>query len=340
MKFRIKDLLPFLAILVAACIVLWVYFYFTERSSKTLAFPIDRNFEPSNITIGGELIPEYFEQETPIVYAIRDRLFLKRELKDERRHWTIVDANGHVSECETPELDGAILKDFSENSLYLFQNNAYYQLYTSENGFRTFFPADSLINMHCPTDRSKIYLEQVQDPKPHLRFSYHWNDKAGNTSILDLPPDNYNSYLERLMAYDGDFFQYDNYITYTCLHMPNIWVFTTEGKLLTGITTQDSVPMPSITYYENALLYERGKTFNSNMASFVHEGKLYVFSYRVLRDTEFVLDVYDLTSGRYLKSLDIPSKGFGNNLTIQSLLSFRGGLYIKTERGIAELRFK
>ena len=171
-----------------------------------------------------------------------------------------------------------------------------------------------------------------------MRFSYRHDEEGVSVPVLDLPHDSYATYLERVMAYDGAFFAYGGYITYSSFHTPYVWVFSADGKYVQTITTRDSVPMPTLIHYKNATLYERGKTFNTNAASFVKDGKLFVFSQRVeMLDDEFVLDAYNLKTGQYVESYRFPARGAGNNLDIYSLLLYNDTLYLESEVGVFAL---
>lgn len=136
--------------------------------------------------------------------------------------------------------------------------------------------------------------------------SYRHNIVNHNT----LPCD-YSNKFEKRLAYDGVFLKYNNHITYTFQHLPLILVFDIKGKLLKRIHTKDNVPCPSIIRYKHLYIYERGKTFNSNISSFVKGKQLYVFSYRVPKISgRFIVDAYSIKTGEYLYSIRI-----GKNIT-------------------------
>lgn len=129
-----------------------------------------------------------------------------------------------------------------------------------------------------------------------------------NHNILSC---DYSNKFEKRLAYDGVFLKYNNHITYTFQHLPLIFVFDIKGKLLRRIHTKDNVPCPSIIRYKHLYIYERGKTFNSNISSFVNGKQLYVFSYRVPKISgRFIVDAYSIKTGEYLYSIRI-----GKNIT-------------------------
>ena len=58
MKFRVKEVVPFVVILLAAFAILWVYFYFTDQRNEALAYSIERVFKQSKFRIGDEILKE------------------------------------------------------------------------------------------------------------------------------------------------------------------------------------------------------------------------------------------------------------------------------------------
>ncbi len=342
MKLRIKEVIPFLAILVAAFAILWVYFYFTDRHNETLAYPIERVFKQSKFQIGDAILKEYFTTSHPSIYALDNSIYIDRGLEKGMTHWTEIDSDGRVSEYGLPYLEGASLRQRRQNDFYFYANNGYIHVGFYRHSIRNYNLADSLIDLVCLSHNEKLMLEQVgTGEERHLCFSYRHDEDGQRVPVLNLLHDKYHSYVERTMAYDGAFFTYGSYITYSSFHMPYVWVFSADGKYVQTITTRDSVPMPTLMHYKNATLYERGKTFNTNAASFVKDGKVYVFSQRVEQMAgEFVLDAYELQSGKYIESYRFPSRGAGNNLDIYSLLVYNNTLYIETEAGVFQVNNK
>ncbi len=339
MKFRVKEVVPFVVILLAAFAILWVYFYFTDQRNEALAYSIERVFKQSKFRIGDEILKEYFATSHPAVYALDNTLYINRGREKGQTHWTEIDAKGRVSDYGLDYLEGAALRSRQGNRFFFFANNGYIETGFRRLAVRTFYLVDSLIDLVSLSHNEKLLLEQVgKGQECHLRFSYRHDEEGVSVPVLDLPHDSYATYLERVMAYDGAFFAYGGYITYSSFHTPYVWVFSADGKYVQTITTRDSVPMPTLMHYKNATLYERGKTFNTNAASFVKDGKLFVFSQRVeMLDDEFVLDAYNLKTGQYVESYRFPARGAGNNLDIYSLLLYNDTLYLESEVGVFAL---
>ena len=122
--------------------------------------------------------------------------------------------------------------------------------------------------------------------------------------------------------YDGVFNEGDSLVTYTCLHVPWVYVFDLEGNLVREVTTKDRAPVPIITRFKDYFVFARGKSFNSNMASFARADTLYVFSYRVPASPGFTLDLYGIPRGGYLGSIGLEGGGDASNQDVD-------GVYIR-----------
>ena len=129
----------------------------------------------------------------------------------------------------------------------------------------------------------------------------------------------YTSYQELSLVYDGVFNEGDSLVTYTCLHVPWVYVFDLEGNLVREVTTKDRVPVPIITRFKDYFVFARGKSFNSNMGSFARGDTLYVFSYRVPASPGFTLDLYGIPGGDYLGSIYLEGGGEATNQDIDGV---------------------
>lgn len=137
--------------------------------------------------------------------------------------------------------------------------------------------------------------------------------------------DTYCNKFERKLAFYGVFFASNNNITFTFIHLPYVYVFNERGQFVASIHTKDDVPMPSIIHYKGYYLYERGRTFNSNIASFVHNGNLYVMSSRVPKTVDqFLFDIYRLDNGKYSGSFSVDGIGNFTNHDVDAL-DFQNG---------------
>lgn len=339
LKRRLKELLPIIGILFTAFALLWVYFYFTDQHNEVLAHPIQREYRQTKYYIGKEILKEYFATSNPVLYALNDKIYINRGLEKGMTHWTEIDELGRSSDYGLPYLDGASLRLRKGDRFFFFANNGYIEVGGRRDAVRTYYLVDSLIDLICFSSNEKLLLEQVgKGNQTHLRFSYRHDEKPEIIPLLELPTDNYSTYLERSMAYDGSFLAYGDYITYSSFHTPYVWIFSSEGKYLQTVKTRDSVPMPTLMHYKNATLYERGKTFNTNAASFVKDGEVLVFSQRIERlHNQLVLDAYSLSNGKYLNSYRFDAKGAGNNLDVYALLVYNDSLYLETENGLFAL---
>lgn len=150
--------------------------------------------------------------------------------------------------------------------------------------------------------------------------------------IVSLHQDSYHLKQERFLAYEGHFTNASGFITYTFYHCPWIYVFMQDGTFITVIQTKDNVPLPTIIRYKEYFFYKRGATFNSNQASFCDGLYVYVISYRVPSAIDnFLVDIYDLSSGRYVGSQIVEGvHGFRNDEITYSW-SANGRVYLKVK---------
>lgn len=145
----------------------------------------------------------------------------------------------------------------------------------------------------------------------------------------------YKNKNEMSLAYDGTFFQSNGYVIYSFLHIPYLFVFKDNGDFVTKVRTIDNVPFPKIVRYNDYYIYKRGETFNSNVASFIRKGKIFVFSYRIKNvTTQYVLDSYDLQDARYLGSCMIHNSLRNNNTDIIEMLEYNKGIVLRTKKDI------
>lgn len=126
--------------------------------------------------------------------------------------------------------------------------------------------------------------------------------------------DNYQNSTQRQLAYDGSFYESDEYITYTCRYMSDIYIFDRKGIFISHLKTKDNVPVPSIIRYKDYYILERGKARTTNIASIAFRGKLYVMSFLIKRDIgKYVIDCYDINNKKYKYSFYVDNAAHEDN---------------------------
>lgn len=340
MRFRVKDLLPFIGLLLAAFLILWIYFYFTNQGNvERIQYPIDRSFKETSIRLGKKILTEYYRDAYPELYVIRGAFYLKLGVKDGFAHWLKIDSVDRHTEIKLSTTTGEILQDVIDSCFYfsklghLIIRNAT----TLESDVINI--SDSVLVFTILNNKHFLFLEQgFSDSAVQLYFSRKSLYEQSSKHILELPKDSYTSYAERRMAYDGLFTHVGNYITYSCLYMPYVYVFTSQGDYVQTIQTRDKVPNPQLLHYKNNILFEPGKTFNTNYISWIYKKRVFVFSHRIeFSETDFIVDIYDLQSGLYCESFRITSNGLGNNRSVYGFFYYSGQYYLECEDGLVEL---
>lgn len=224
-------------------------------------------------------------------------------------------------------------KEYTTNDNYFFirkyeLSNIMIHLRKTEKQIKAEVPPHTkrnVINNIVLEDSMLLSFEEVStNPLTQYAFYiYKISSKDSMARTLVYAPifsDSYRNKHERSMAYYGNFLTANGYITFTFLHIPYIYIFNENGEFLTTIRTKDNVPSPSIIQYKGYYLYERGKTFNSNYSAFVKDKYLYVLSMRVPKNTLlFTFDLYALSNGQYVGSINIDNGNRYTNLDIEDL---------------------
>lgn len=184
---------------------------------------------------------------------------------------------------------------------------------------------------HRSTTGAKFTLEK-KGTKVWLVSLYN-----GQRSEYEIPNlEAYQGDRDKLrLACDGMFVEYKGVITYTCYHLPLVYVFDNRGRPLGRINTIDRVPYPELRKYAGCVTLEQGRAHNSSQASFVRDGVVYVLSERVdPRISNVILDCYSLSDHTYLHSVRARGdKPLGNH-DVSSIEVVRGTLVLVTSRGL------
>lgn len=129
--------------------------------------------------------------------------------------------------------------------------------------------------------------------------------------------DNYHNSTQRQLAYDGSFYESEEYITYTCRYMSDIYIFDKKGHFFSHLKTKDNVPVPSIIRYKEYYILERGKACSTNIASVAYNGKLYVMSFLAKRNiNKYIIDCYDIYNKTYMYSFYIDNAVHEDNCLV------------------------
>ncbi len=137
------------------------------------------------------------------------------------------------------------------------------------------------------------------------------------------------------LACDGSFFESDHIITYTCYHLPQVYVFNDKGEALGIIYTIDEVPYPIFHKHSGRVTLERGYAHNSNIASFVRNGIVYVMSEQVLPvDPYIIFDCYRISDKVYLYSMKARSNTSLSNLYVSAISLLNDSLVIFTHNAV------
>ena len=175
---------------------------------------------------------------------------------------------------------------------------------------------------------------------------YVYNNNTGKVDLdsclsrLYIPGD-YEVMAQKKLAYDCTFSVSPEQMTITFLHLSDIYVFNKDGKILYKMRTYENVPPPSVIKYRDYYIFERGKAFNTNIASFLYEQNLYVFS---LRETsqfnKYLVDCYNVKTNDYLYSFTIDNAAGEDNQKIESVTVNSDTITIESTKCVTKIKMR
>ena len=154
-------------------------------------------------------------------------------------------------------------------------------------------------------------------------------------------PDPYKNLSERTMAYDCTFSVSPKQMVLSFMHFSDIIVLDLKGKELCRLKTLEKVASPSIIKYKNCYLFERGKTFNANIAAFLYQNSLYVFSLKTsLQLTQYIVDCYDVDLGKYNYSFYINNAVNEGNMNIRNVFVSNDTITIESSKCVTKIKMR
>lgn len=152
-------------------------------------------------------------------------------------------------------------------------------------------------------------------------------------------PQKYMNIGQRMLAYDGMFYESENCVTFTFFHIPDIYVLSKKGKLITHLKTKDNVPAPSVTKYKEYEILERGSSYLTNATSFVIGEKLYVLSFLCpKRIGKYTVDCYDMGTKNYEYSFYVENDSEEDNTFVREIKVMGNVVTITTDKNKTTFR--
>lgn len=146
-------------------------------------------------------------------------------------------------------------------------------------------------------------------------------------------PDQYDDTAQRLLAYDGVFFESEDYITFNFLLFPDIYVLTKDGRLVTHLKTKDGAPAPHVVKYKEFNTLDQGNAYYTNAASFVIGEKLYVLSFLCPKQLgKYTIDCYDMGTKEYEYSFYVENDSEEDNTFVREIKVAGNVVIITTEK--------
>jgi hypothetical protein len=335
-KFRI--LLPYLMVLF--CTFSSVSFFLYLRYNKSIhkmSFFIVRNFSSSVPEVAKVPFINFLpKDDSEILYTFFNTIVVEDKLYNKSVcHYTIIPFHGSIRSVNMRKKSQEVFVGYSDSSFYTQRYNKLIRNSSCVSKSVVLEGISRVAKIVMLGGDDALILSEKEIGKRSLVFYQcrYRNDtlKKYGEGVLFESSNNYHDFSQKVLACDGIFFDAFGYVTYTCLHLPYIYVFDKRGRYIKRIETLDHVPFPSIIEYNNVFVFERGKTYNSNVSSFAHKDKLYVFSYRVqLNKNKYVIDTYDLKTGQYIDSRYVDSECHKTNRDIDCLINVGKIITIKS----------
>lgn len=199
-------------------------------------------------------------------------------------------------------------------------------------------PLDSVLRVYrSVATGGEIRLVQQGKRAVFLSGSAGGSLQSSGHEIPNLEP--YDGELDKIaLACDGQYLESGGVITYSCYHLPLVYLFDQEGKAMSYINTIDQVAYPALRRHSGRVTLEQGHAHNSNRVSFVREGVVYVISEQVSsHDPYITLDCYQLSSGEYMHSLRVKGDEALSNFDVSAIRQEGERLVLLTPLGIYSL---
>ena len=247
------------------------------------------------------------------LFSFDNYLFIKENFSNGQDVYAQIDDNGKHIKNFTIFDNSLGIAGYTDSCIYWVSDCQLKYRKNNENICRTIHYQKKIINAIAIDGDNRFLIIDVDTITSYSRTSFSICNKIGNSlnqinTVSIQLPHRYKTFPEKVLAYSGSFLKSFDCITYTFSHIPFVYVFDNLGNFIAAIKTNDNVPLPSIVKYKNFYIFERGKSFNSNISSFVYNNTVCIFPYHSTYNKGFTIDCYSLTDGIYKGSLYIGNK--------------------------------
>ncbi len=150
-------------------------------------------------------------------------------------------------------------------------------------------------------DKGDFRFDVLDVHTGEVKKSYDFRDMAGITDNVQ--------HLN--VAYEGYFLRNErNEVFYICSKAGRFFKFNPDGTLAFQANTLDNRPAPKVTTktFGNATLYIREPDLSTNYAASADDQYLYILSLvRFMKSQNLVVDRYDIRTGQYHSSVELPN---------------------------------
>lgn len=327
------------------CCCFWLVKSYQKNAKDRYDF--SRLLYPKEFIVKTNSIFDSLDTQGKTLYSYDNYILLKESsVSMEKDFCSLIDSHGkEIKQIIIPERTINIIA-YMNNFLYWLSNYELKFLDSTkrESIVKSFSYTQKIINA-IPINKHKFLTLDIDTIQSKGSVSFSVCTIIDNNSFkrignIELPLNNYKKFPEKALAYSGVFLKTFKHITYSFSHLPYIYVFDNNGNFITVIKTKDNVPPPSIIQYKNYFIFERGKSFNSNVGSFVYENNVCVFSYHSSLSGKYVIDCYDLSSGKYNGSIFISNqRSKRGNKMIDEIISTSEHILINSNGTLTTLTF-
>lgn len=308
-KTIINRILPYFFVLIGTLVLGFFILFLKSHSTSTKAkYDFARSIYPSKFIVQTTSLFDSLDIRDNTLFFLNNCILLKENSTTNQDLCILMNEKGEkLEQIVIPEKSMEIIS-YIDSCLFWISDLKIKSINSHTKAPQVLFYENKIINA-VAIDSEKFLIistDTIEDSSISFSICTKTDRVLKRIQNIDINlSDKYKTFSEKALAYSGVFHRAFNYITYSFSHIPYIYVFNDKGHYITRIKTKDNVPYPSVIQYKDYFIFERGESFNSNIASFVYKNTLYVFSYHAPSYGDLTVDCYNLSDGQYKGSISI-----------------------------------
>lgn len=327
-------------------LIIIVFFNFSDSSTKQ-NFHLDRKYDAKNYGLNFEKIFTKMSKSDYLMSTDSDKLlveFDKEKIDDLNSKFTFYFDDLLNKDSLVLELPSESKVLYSSlNRIYYTKQFNFYECNEQNNINQIKFKDLKIISV-VPIDEVGNLLclgEFFKNQKYNLGF-FKVNKLNATVEICKIIEENSTTkFPQSYLQYSGDFNSHEKEqcLTYTCDKYSKVYFFNDDGSYLKEFSTIDNSQIPEIiTNQEGFNYYSRKNTYNTNEGLFIKNNDVFILSTYNEFYSKIIIDVYDLNSLKYKKSLKFNLDHFASK-NIRNILFKNDKLIIALDHNYASFIF-